>query len=75
MNNTTQQATEKALADFRVLPYYDKYKECIHYGNMATTTDINTVNGRLSVRIMDIYGKNFLFILLNGEVINCYELQ
>ena len=75
MNNEYDKATEKALADFRVLPYYDKYKECVHYGNRTTNTDINTTNGWLTLKTFEIYGAKFMFILLNGNVINYYELQ
>ena len=75
MNNTTKQATEKALADFRVLQYYDKYKECVHYGNRTTNTDINTTDGWLTLKTFEIYGAKFMFILLNGKVVNYYELQ
>ena len=45
MNNTIQQATEKALADFRKLLVFDKYKECVRYGNMIITTDVSTTDG------------------------------
>ena len=72
MNNTTKQATEKALSDFRKLLTLDKYKECVRYGNIEGVIDLE---GSLTIRIMSIYGKNFLFILLAGEVIDYYELQ
>ena len=75
MNNTTQQANEKALADFRKLSALDKYKECVHYGNIITSTDMNTTDGCLTFKTMEIYGAKFIFILLSGDVINCYELQ
>ena len=75
MNNTTQQAKEKALVDFRKLSALYKYKECIHYGNTITSIDMNTTDGYLSIRIMEIYNTKFVFILIAGEVINCYELQ
>ena len=75
MNNTTQQANEKALADFRKLSALDKYKECVHYGNIIISTDMNTTDGWLTFKTMEIYGAKFIFILLSGEVINCYELQ
>lgn len=71
----TQQATEKALAEFRKLSALDKYKECVHYGNIVGNIDLDTVRGYLTLNNMSIYDKNFLFILLNGKVINCYELQ
>ena len=75
MNNTTQQATEKALADFRKLLVFDKYKECVHYGNIITSTDTYTTDGWLTFKTMEIYDTKFVFIILSGEVINCYELQ
>ena len=68
-------ANEKALADFRKLSAFDKYKECLRYGDIKGVTDLNTLNGCLTQKIVSIYGKNFLFIFLNGEVINYYELQ
>ena len=75
MNNTTQQATEKALADFRELSALDKHKECAHYGNIISSCDTYTTDGWLTFRIFEIYGTKFLFILLNGKVINYYELR
>ena len=75
MNNTTQKANEKALTDFRKLSAFDKYKECVHYGDIKEVIDLDTVNGCLSLKNISIYEKNFLFILLNGAVINYYELQ
>ena len=75
MNNTTQQANEKALADFKKLFVTEKYKECVHYGNLIKFTDVNTTDGRLTLKTFEIYGAKFLFILLNGKVINYYELQ
>ena len=75
MNNTTQQANEKALADFRKLSALDKYKECVHYGNIITSTDMKTTDGWIALKIFEIYGTKFIFILLAAEVINCYELQ
>ena len=75
MNNTTQQATDKALQDFRKLSIFDKYKECVHYGNLVTVTDMSTTDGYLTFKIFEIYGTKFLFVLLSGEAINCYELQ
>ena len=68
-------ATEKALADFRKLSKLDKYLECVHYGITITDTDTLTMNGWITVRIMEIYSRKFCFILLSGNVINCYELQ
>ena len=50
MNNTTQQANEKALADFRKLSVIDKHKECEHYGNVITSTDMHTTDGWLTLR-------------------------
>ena len=75
MNNTTKQATEKALADFRKLSIRDKYKECMNYGNIIIYTDMHTTDGWLTLRTFEIYETKFIFILLSGEVINCYELQ
>ena len=75
MNNEYDRATEKALSDFRKLSEFDKYKECIHYGDIKGVTDLDVINGCLTLKIISIYNKNFLFILLNGEVLNCYELQ
>ena len=75
MNNTTQQANEKALADFRKLSKLDKYMECQHYGIIINNIDIVTTDGYLTMRIMEIYNTKFVFILLSGDVINCYELQ
>ena len=71
----TRQANEKALSDFIKLSAFDKYKECVHYGNIITSTDMKTTDGWLAFKTMEIYGTKFIFILLNGEVINCYELQ
>lgn len=70
-----KQSNEKALADFKLLPNYDKYKECVHYGNIITSTDMDITDGYLTVRIMEIYNTRFVFILLSGNVQNCYELQ
>lgn len=75
MNNVYGKATEKTLADFRKLSALDEYKECIHYGSLITFTDMNTTGGCLTLEIFEIYGTKFVFILLDGEVINCYELQ
>ena len=71
----TRQATDKALADFRKLSILDKYKECVHYGNIITSTDMNTTVGWLTLKVFEIYETKFIFILLSGEVINYYELQ
>lgn len=70
-----KQADEDALADFRKLSAFDKYKECVHYGDIKGVIDLDAVNGCLSLTNMSIYGKNFLFIILNGQVANYYELQ
>ena len=75
MNNRYYEATEKALLDFRKLFVLDKYKECVHYGNIITSTDMNTTDGWLTFRTFEIYGAKFIFIILAGQVINCYELQ
>ena len=75
MNNTTKQATEKALADFRKLSVIDKYKECTRYGKVISSFDTNTTVGWLTIRIMEIYNTEFAFILIDGEVTNYYELQ
>ena len=75
MNNTTQQSNEKALADFRKLSALDKFQECVRYGNNITSTDMNTTDGWLSFKIFEIYGIKFIFVIISGEVINCYELQ
>ena len=75
MNTTAQQATEKALADFKKLFVIDKYKECVHYGNLITFTDVNTTDGCLTFKTFEIYGAKFLFVCLNGNIINYYELQ
>ena len=71
----TRQATEKALKDFRKLLVLDKYKECARYGNIIVTTDMNTTDGWLTLKTFEIYGAKFMFILLNGKVVNYYELQ
>ena len=71
----SNKATEKALADFRKLSAFDKYKECVHYGDIKEVIDLDAVNGCLSLKNISIYGKNFLFILFSGEVINYYELR
>ena len=70
-----RQATKKALADFRKLSALDKYEECVCYGNIITSTDTHTTGGWLTLRTFEIYGAKFIFIILSGEVINCYELQ
>lgn len=70
-----KQATEKSLSDFRKLSALDKYKECVRYGNLMTIIDMNTTDGFLAFKIFEIYGIKFEFILLSGEIINCYELQ
>ena len=75
MNNQYYKATEKALLDFRKLFVLDKYKECTRYGNIITSTDMNTTDGWLTFRTFEIYGTKFIFIILAGEVINYYELQ
>ena len=66
---------EKALADFRKLSALDKYRECINYGNFITYFDNKTTDGWLTLKTFEIYGIKFIFVLLSGEVINCYELQ
>ena len=71
----SNKATEKALADFRELLVFVKYKECVNYGNLILSTDVNITDGCLAFKTFEIYGAKFLFILLNGNVINCYELQ
>ena len=68
-------ATEKALADFRKLSVIDKYKECTRYGKVISSFDTNTTVGWLTIRIMEIYNTEFAFILIDGEVTGCYELQ
>ena len=68
-------ATEKALADFRKLSKLDKFFECQHYGVIISNTDITTTDGYLTMRIMEIYNTEFAFILIDGEVTGCYELQ
>ena len=75
MNNTEQQVNEKALADFKKLFILDKYKECAHYGNIITSTDMKTTDGCLTFKTFEIYGVKFLFTCLNGNIINYYELQ
>ena len=71
----TRQATEKALEDFRVLSNYDKYKECALYGKDISKFNTYTTVGWLAIRIIEIYGRKFLFTLVARQVINCYELQ
>ena len=71
----TKQATDKSLADFKKLSVVDKYKECVHYGRFITYIDMKTIDGWLTLKTFEIYSAKFIFILLNGEVINCYELQ
>lgn len=73
--NRTKQLNEKALADFKKLLAPKKYKECVRYGNLKTYTDTNTTEGWLTFKTFEIYGAKFVFIILSGEVINCYELQ
>lgn len=70
-----KQANNKSLADFRKLSTLDKYKECVCYGNRIASTDMNTTDGWLTFKIFEIYGTKFTFIILSGDVINCYELQ
>ena len=70
-----KQATKKALADFIKLSALDKYKECVHYGSIITSIDMKTTDGWLTLKTFEIYGIKFIFVLLSGEVINCYELQ
>ena len=74
MNDGYGKATEKALADCKKLLVFDKYKECVHYGNLITFNDVNTTDGCLTFKTFEIYETKFLFILLNGKVINYYEL-
>lgn len=62
-------------ADFGKLSALDKYKECEHYGDIIISTDIHTTDGWLTFRTFEIYDTKFIFVLLSGEVINCYELQ
>ena len=73
--NRAQQSNEKSLADFRKLSKLDKYMEWQHYGEIISSTDIVTIDGYLTIRITEIYNTKFVFILLAGNVINCYELQ
>ena len=68
-------ATEKAIADYRNLSKEDKYREYVNYGKLITDTDTLTVNGWLAFRIIEIYNHKFVFILLSGDVTDCYELQ
>ena len=75
MNNTIQQADKKALEDFRKLLVFEKYRECIHYGNFLTYIDIKTTDGLLTLKKFEIYGAKFLFVCLSGNIINYYELQ
>lgn len=74
-NIKIKQATEKALSDFSELSALDKYKECVHYGTYITSTSMSTTDGILSFKIFEIYCTKFVFVLVAGEVINCYELQ
>ena len=71
----SNKATEKALADFRKLFVIDKYKECTRYGKVILNFDTYTTVGWLTFKMMEIYGRKFLFILLAGDIISCYELQ
>ena len=70
-----EKMNEKAYADFRKLSASDKHKECTRYGNTISSFDVYTTDGWLTIRITEIYGAKFIFIILTGEVINCYELQ
>ena len=71
----TIQSNNKALADFRKLSKYDKYSEYVCYGKPITATDVLTPRGWLTFRTIEIYNHKFVFILLAGDVQNCYELQ
>ena len=75
MNNTTQQATEQALADFRDLKPSEQYNESVKYGKIIDDYNMRTNKGFLTVLKILYLDKIFVFILLSGEVINCYELQ
>lgn len=68
-------SNEKALADFRTLSAFDKYKECVRYGNTITSTSMSTTDGFLTFKTFEIYGTKFIFVLVSGQVTNCYELQ
>lgn len=68
-------ATEKALAEFRKLSALDKYKECVRYGNLMTIIDMNTTDGFLTFKTFKIYDTKFIFIMLSGNIIDYYELQ
>lgn len=69
-----QRATNKALSKFRTLSAFDKYKECVQYGNLIAFTDMNTTDGFLTFKTFEIYGAKFIFVLPNGNATNCYEL-
>ena len=73
MNNTTQQANKKALADFRKLSAFDKYNECVHIGECCKISIVNTTDGNLTLKTFEIYGTKFLFVCLKGNIINYYE--
>ena len=75
MNNGYDKTTEKALEDFKKLFVIDKYKECVHYGKVISSFDTNTTTGCLTFKTFEIYGAKFVFILISGKIINCYELQ
>lgn len=75
MKDRFYEIAKNALADFRKLPAPNKYKECVNYGNLIAYTDTNTTDGWLTSKIFEIYGTEFIFVLVAGEVINCYEIQ
>ena len=68
-------AAEKAITDFKKLSQFKKYSECVRYGKTISDTDIRTCEGYLSIKVMEIYNRKFVFILFCGGVADCYELQ
>ena len=75
MNNTTQQATEKALADFRKLVPSEQYNESVRYGKIIDDYNVTTNKGFLTVLKILYLDKIFVFILLSGDTLDCYELR
>ena len=68
-------AKEKALADFKKLTPSEQYNDSVKYGKIIDDYNVTTNKGFLTIIKILYLDKIFLFILLSGDVLNCYELQ
>ena len=70
----SDKSTEKSLTDFRKLTPSEQYNDSVRYGKIIYDYNMSTNKGFLTVLKILYLDKIFVFILLSGEVINCYEL-